>query len=1280
MQRDPLGFMLKLLPRKVLKPLFLQRMFEPSSPTVDELPPPDLLKILSDLSEIPLCYTEKAKALKRITELCRQAMGSHACTLALIDLEKDILTYGVASGSNVELENFMSRAQIKIGHGYSIDRDLIAAGNVVERYNLPSSGGGIARSEIAGRYNLQSGLCYPLKSEDRLLGYISHFSAKSDKFTETEKSLLKIFADQSVNVIERFDHYQARDRLAHILQSLSARLLSLSLPDFLQRVAEGACQLLNVPVGIVWMLDANTDTLKIAAASNVDEDYKAIQLTKKQFSQWTHLFNGEVERLTDVRKKPRLYCHSKEAGERGWVSLLSAPLRINEELIGMLNVYTKDTPRQFLEWEQEIFLAFANSAATTIQTARLQERKIVADIWETIEGIDDRGFKESTLEKQLDTTLNRIVEQCVIAVRARTCHLRLFNRTTERLDIRAWHDRDPQEQASVPGRSLRLGEGIAGKVAQDGKARIVPNTHDDGDYADAHAGQKPISVVCVPIKSGKMVIGTLSVGSDNMGDFGIGEQQLLESIGARISVTIERAQLMDSLRQLAEIATQANSIKELLSLIVTLARDLTREPICLAWWLNKDCNGFAPQSLAVPSFQETDVRRLFIPNSTKNFSQFLEKKRPTYIPDAANERLHPYKDDTKVLGWKSGLSMALTVQGKPLGFLEVYSLGEIRECTNWHRQLFKTFVEQASLALGNVASRIQLKQLNQIISQMVECRKVEDVLTELQQGGLSFAKCPKGWVSQLDHTTGERTILKYSGPQPKSLRLQPGEGITGKALQEGQPQRAGNVHDETWREWYRRQWDDTISELAIPIIASNAAVRIGNQVRHGGTVPIGVLSLESPIFDAFSQEEEELLWMLAREAASIIQRIELDGKLSSLTAFQREVLSLRNWDEALNLAIQRIMETLGFEYVKIGFFDREQKHLIVERESPGSINNANSSRRKVAFPINDETPLAKTIRSGETFVPPYNEAHGDTLKIFVPMISPNDNRLLGVVEAGYAKSYRQHIYERDAQILRGFVDYTVRALEHEEQGILDRVFHELKAPIVGIKNTTSVLERHWQTLSEDAVQRKLSDILIDCDILLHQTWQLQHAFGRHPAITKRQRTTVMRDIVIKTINQLRPFVREHKLEPSLMRYHNEDIAKIDIYVDREKLNQVVYNLLINAIKYAKDDPAEFNITATVDETVEDFVIKFRDWGIGIATGCEEKIFERGFRTPEARHKNVAGSGLGLTIARELAREIGGDLRLARRTEPTEFNLILPKTLQEPSNGGEDTKVNNPLRR
>lgn len=72
------------------------------------------------------------------------------------------------------------------------------------------------------------------------------------------------------------------------------------------------------------------------------------------------------------------------------------------------------------------------------------------------------------------------------------------------------------------------------------------------------------------------------------------------------------------------------------------------------------------------------------------------------------------------------------------------------------------------------------------------------------------------------------------------------------------------------------------------------------------------------------------------------------------------------------------------------------------------------------------------------------------------------------------------------------------------------------------------------------------------------------------------------------------------------------------------------------------------------------MVKFCDWGIGVAEGLEEKIFEEGFRAAAAIESDVTGSGWGLTIARQLMREHGGDLILKNRAKPTEFDILIPK--------------------
>lgn len=157
---------------------------------------------------------------------------------------------------------------------------------------------------------------------------------------------------------------------------------------------------------------------------------------------------------------------------------------------------------------------------------------------------------------------------------------------------------------------------------------------------------------------------------------------------------------------------------------------------------------------------------------------------------------------------------------------------------------------------------------------------------------------------------------------------------------------------------------------------------------------------------------------------------------------------------------------------------------------------------------------------------------------------------------------------------------------------------------------------------------------------------------------------VFRDIVVKTVNQLRKYTLDQGLEPARMTYYlSANAHRVRMLIDRAKLNQVVYNLLINSIKYAEDDVNQFDMRIIAEETRESFLIKFQDWGIGIPKSSEEKIFDRGFRTEAAKRKNVSGSGLGLPIARANMREIGGELLLVRNSKPTEFHIVLPKSLQ-----------------
>jgi len=239
--------------------------------------------------------------------------------------------------------------------------------------------------------------------------------------------------------------------------------------------------------------------------------------------------------------------------------------------------------------------------------------------------------------------------------------------------------------------------------------------------------------------------------------------------------------------------------------------------------------------------------------------------------------------------------------------------------------------------------------------------------------------------------------------------------------------------------------------------------------------------------------------------------------------------------------------------------------------------------------------------------------------------------------------------------------------ETRDLSLLDTISHELLSPIVGIRSHASFLQRRFPDLPAELVETKLSDIITDCEILFQQVKQLEYVLGRKAPSPTFEKTNVFRDIVIKTIHQLKPLMFERGFNTSQVDYQVGDASRIIVFADKAKLQQVVYNILINAIKYAEEQPDAFRLTVTTEETKDNYIIRFQDWGIGLPEGSEEKIFDVGFRAPNAIQRNVTGSGLGLSIAKGLMKEMGGDIVIGNSYKPTEFKVIIPKSLKEAPN-------------
>jgi signal transduction histidine kinase len=103
------------------------------------------------------------------------------------------------------------------------------------------------------------------------------------------------------------------------------------------------------------------------------------------------------------------------------------------------------------------------------------------------------------------------------------------------------------------------------------------------------------------------------------------------------------------------------------------------------------------------------------------------------------------------------------------------------------------------------------------------------------------------------------------------------------------------------------------------------------------------------------------------------------------------------------------------------------------------------------------------------------------------------------------------------------------------------------------------------------------------------------------------------------------------------------------------IEQVVGNLLSNAVKYSG---SASSVEVRIGETEKGVVCSVRDWGIGIPADELDKVFNRFFRARTA--SGIAGTGIGLNVARQIIQMHGGEIRVeSREGEGSIFTFTMP---------------------
>ncbi len=217
------------------------------------------------------------------------------------------------------------------------------------------------------------------------------------------------------------------------------------------------------------------------------------------------------------------------------------------------------------------------------------------------------------------------------------------------------------------------------------------------------------------------------------------------------------------------------------------------------------------------------------------------------------------------------------------------------------------------------------------------------------------------------------------------------------------------------------------------------------------------------------------------------------------------------------------------------------------------------------------------------------------------------------------------------------------------------VSHELRTPLTSIKSFTEILKDDIEVLDINTQRRFLSIINDESDRLgrlINDLLDLQK-MDAGKTVWKDEQINLV-DVLKKSVEFFSPAYREKGLQLHL----NLDRDECLLDLDADRIRQLLTNLLSNALKFTEHG----GVTMTMMTTLAEITVAVTDSGLGIPADEIDKVFESFHQVDSSETRKTGGSGLGLTICKEIVEHYGGSIGVVSTLgEGSCFSFVLPLT-------------------
>lgn len=209
-----------------------------------------------------------------------------------------------------------------------------------------------------------------------------------------------------------------------------------------------------------------------------------------------------------------------------------------------------------------------------------------------------------------------------------------------------------------------------------------------------------------------------------------------------------------------------------------------------------------------------------------------------------------------------------------------------------------------------------------------------------------------------------------------------------------------------------------------------------------------------------------------------------------------------------------------------------------------------------------------------------------------------------------------------------------KKLEQQKDDFISIASHELKTPVTSLKIYSQMLQKH-PLLTND---KKAAEMLAKMDLQMNRLTNLVASFmnvykiGTHK-LRLRKSHFELGVLVAEVVANFQYTINSHTVD------HECEINSF-VFADRERINQVLVNLISNAIKYS---PNADRVSIKLLKEKDNIKVSIQDFGSGIPKEEQSQIYERFFRAKGRKEGKIPGLGLGLFITTEILKQHGGNL-------------------------------------